>query len=317
MATALLLEKVLGIDARFWINRESLYREKLARIEEAKQYEGWISWVKVLPHKLLRKLGYLKAETESPALVAELLQFFGVGSPNQWEKVYGNQYANTSFRKTEAFETSLGAIATWLRIGEIEKQKMELPDFDKEKFKSVLQEALVMVRKHPEDFAVRLRSLCQEAGVALVYTVQIQKAPASGAVRWVGGHPLLQLTDRYKTNDHFWFNFFHEAGHILLHGKKDVFYEDMPGYELDEKKESEANIFAANQLLPESFIDDLPSKKLKEQDIRDIARDYKTHPAIVVGRLQTLKRIEPSFFNQLKMRVDLEQYITPHKTMSM
>lgn len=32
--TALQLEKVLGVQAQYWLNREMLYREKLARLEQ-------------------------------------------------------------------------------------------------------------------------------------------------------------------------------------------------------------------------------------------------------------------------------------------
>src|ERR1700743_769090 len=78
IATALQLEKVLGIDASFWMNREALYRERLARIEEAEQYETRIEWVKGLPYKLLYDIGYIKAIKPSAEMVAELLGFFGV-----------------------------------------------------------------------------------------------------------------------------------------------------------------------------------------------------------------------------------------------
>ncbi len=33
------------------------------------------------------------------------------------------------------------------------------------------------------------------------------------------------LSLRYKTNDQLWFSLFHEAGHILRHGKKKIFLE--------------------------------------------------------------------------------------------
>ena len=36
-ATALQLEKILGIDAEFWINGERLYREKVSILDEALQ----------------------------------------------------------------------------------------------------------------------------------------------------------------------------------------------------------------------------------------------------------------------------------------
>lgn len=41
--------------------------------------------------------------------------------------------------------------------------------------------------------------------------------------------------------------------------------------------------------LPNEFINDLP-EHITEQDIMKIARKYKTHPAIVVGRLQNLEK---------------------------
>jgi len=68
---------------------------------------------------------------------------------------------------------------------------------------------LGLVKDHPEDYAIQLQAMCMEVGVAVVYTVNLPKAPISGAARWIGGKPLIQMTDRYKTNDHFWFTFFH------------------------------------------------------------------------------------------------------------
>ena len=52
---------------------------------------------------------------------------------------------------------------------------------------------------------------------------------------------------RYKTNDQFWFTIFHEAAHILLHGKKDEFIDDESEGKSD--KEKEADLFAANILI--------------------------------------------------------------------
>src|SRR5690242_15636910 len=43
--TAIQLERVLGIDAQFWLNRETLYREKLTRIEQEElllQCKEWL-----------------------------------------------------------------------------------------------------------------------------------------------------------------------------------------------------------------------------------------------------------------------------------
>ena len=42
--TAFQLEKVLGIDAEFWLNREMLYRQKLLRLEQKEALKNCIDW---------------------------------------------------------------------------------------------------------------------------------------------------------------------------------------------------------------------------------------------------------------------------------
>lgn len=308
ITTALLLEKVLGIDATFWNNRERQYREKLSRIEELEMFETSVSWLKLQPHKQLYDYGYLKTKSVGPEMVAECLQFYGIASPLQWTSLYVEKATGVMYRKSPAHQIVLGSIAAWLRIGEIEKQKLILPEFNKEIFKECFPSILSLVKKHPEDFAQKLKSICANAGVAIIYTACFPGAPLSGAARWIGGNPLIQLTDRYKTNDQFWFTFFHEAGHILLHGKKELFLEEFEGYEFNDGKEEEANQFAANQLLPAVFLNDLNENKITENDIRLVARKYQTHPGIVLGRLRRLKKIPFNFQNNLFAKINLEEY---------
>ena len=181
-------------------------------------------------------------------------------------------------------------------------RKLTLAEFNKIAFKNLLQEVREMSAKQPKDFKKRLQKLCADAGVAIVYTMCLPKAPVSGATRWIGKNPLIQLTDRHKTCDHFWFTFFHEAGHVLLHGRKEIFLEDFEGYKEDKQKEKEADEFASKWLLPQNFIDDLP-KDFTEEDVLKIAKQYKTDAGIVVGRLQHLGLASYSFGNRLKKKL--------------
>jgi HTH-type transcriptional regulator/antitoxin HigA len=309
--TAFQLEKVLGIDAQFWLNREMLYREKLSRIEQEEALEDCIDWVKAQPITELKKCGYVKSTRVGPAMAEECLKFYGVATPIQWESLYVEQYVSAAnYRKSEAHANRLSSMAAWLRIGEIEMRKLELKPYNKDLFKQSLSEIRNLVRNHPEDFASQLQQYCLNVGVAIVYTMCIPKAPISGVARWVGGNPLIQLTDRYKSNDQFWFTFFHEVGHILLHGKKDVFIEDFDEYIIDEQKENEANDFANKILLPEDITIELPEReKITERTLRDIARKYNTHAAIVLGRLQRLGILPYSFGASLKLKVVLDDVI--------
>lgn len=302
--TAVQLEKVLGRSAQYWLNRESNYREKLFRLKQEEFLKSCKGWLQEQPLQQLRECGYLKAKEIGPAMVEEALQFYGVASPEQWETIYVKEYAMASYRKSSAHKDALGSMAAFLRIGEIEMKKADLPEYNKTAFKNLLPEMKAMAAKHPANFKKKLEQLCAGAGVAIVYTRCLPKAAVSGATRWVGNNPLIQLTDRYKTDDHFWFTVFHEAGHVLLHGKKDVFIEDFEGHKPDSKKETEANSFAAGWLLPDEFVDDLP-EEFTEEDIVKIAKKYKTNPGIVVGRLQHLGMAPYHFGNSLKKKVTL------------
>ena len=50
--------------------------------------------------------------------------------------------------------------------------------------------------------------------------------PVHGITRWLSSdRAIIQMSLRYRTDDQFWFSFFHEDGHVLLHGKRDFAYE--------------------------------------------------------------------------------------------
>lgn len=304
--TALQLEKVLGIEAEFWMNREINYRTKLTRLEQLEALEEAKEWLKKQPIKALQKEGYIKGQKQDSSMVKEMLEFYGVVNIDKWESRYIDEYVTASYRKTSAHQDALGSMAAWLRIGELKVQQLQLPPYNKERFKAVLEDVKKLVQLHPSNFAQQLFQLCASAGVGLVYTPSLPKAPVSGATRWFRSNPLIQLTDRYKTNDQFWFTFYHEAGHVILHPKKEIYFEEFDGYKPDAEKEKEADIFAAKHLLPDNFINDVPLQ-IAEKDILTIAKKYNTHPAIVVGRMQHLGMIKYSFWNKLKLKISLAE----------
>jgi HTH-type transcriptional regulator / antitoxin HigA len=111
--TALKLERVLGSTAAFWLRYEAQYRAALARIEEENRLKGWISWLDRLPVKELMNLGVIPKchliAKNKPGLVKKLLQFFGVASPEDWEKYYAGM--EIAFRRTRFEQSDVGAFA--------------------------------------------------------------------------------------------------------------------------------------------------------------------------------------------------------------
>jgi hypothetical protein len=150
-----------------------------------------------------------------------------------------------------------------------------------------------------------MQACCAQAGVAVVFVPSLPKTGVSGATRWLSwSKALIQLSLRYKTNDHLWFTFFHEAGHILLHGRKELFLEGLNG--LDAEKEQEANAFAERELVPQqvftSWLKTTP--RLTKTAIVEFSNTVGIAPGIVVGQLQHKGLLPMTHCNDLKLKFD-------------
>jgi plasmid maintenance system antidote protein VapI len=290
---ALELERVLNVPARFWNQREHLYRESLARQAERSKLETFVDWMKdTIPVNDMTKRGWLPKCDSDVERVDKVLDFFGVASPKEWESIWMNPQTKAAFRKTLTFASDPGAVAAWLQYGEREAEKRDVQPFDKKAFKDALERIRPLTREHPDVFVPRMHELCHEAGVALVLTPQVEGAKVSGATRWLQSDlALIQMSLRYKTNDHFWFTFFHEAGHVLLHGKRDVFLEDSEE-EMPKEKEDEANRFAGRTLIPPPKYRVFTERGVfTTSSVQDFAEEIQIAPGIVVGRLQHDKQV--------------------------
>jgi len=315
LKTAILLERVLGIAVSFWMARENEYRMELANIEQQEFLESCYGWLDLFPVRELKKMEWLPDTLNKAELVNSLLKFFCIASPRQWEDIYLKEAVATAFKISLANTQSPHAISAWLRIGEHKSANRRLPEFDKSAFNSALDEIKTLVIHQPEDFKEQLQEFCARCGVAVLYTPCLPKAPISGATWWKGKNPIIQLSGRYKTNDSFWFAFYHEAGHILKHGKKEIFLEDLHGSPIDEAKEKEANQFAQKYLFPQAAYDSLTANMhFNERDFVEYAARYETHPAIIVGQLQHSGLIGYQQFNQFKVPINL--FNEPYKTVS-
>jgi hypothetical protein len=248
------------------------------------------------------KFDWIEKFSDKTDQLREVLNYFGVVSPVQWAEMW--MQPDAAFRTTPAFEADPFAVAAWLRKGEIEAQEIDTAAYDKDKFVAALYQIRGLTNDAPDTFVPAVTDLCAQAGVATVFVPQVPKSRASGATRWVSPNKaLIQLSLRYKTNDHLWFTFFHEAGHILLHGKRDVFIEDGTG---ETKKEIQADRFASDFLIPmeayESFMPSNP-KGFSHEDVLRFAHQVGIAPGIVVGRLQHDEKIPQSNLNKLKQRL--------------
>jgi addiction module HigA family antidote len=301
--TALQLERALGVSAGFWNTREARYRESLERREERERLAGRTEWLKRFPVRKMIGLGWLPERKDKVDQLRELLNYFGVSSPDQWDGFWGKR--QLAFRKSEAFEVNLPALSAWLRRGEILGHQIRCEPFDAKAFEASLVELRGLTRNpDPADFVPKIEAICARTGVAVVFVPELAGCRASGVTQWLSPEKaLVQLSLRYKTDDHLWFTVFHEAAHILKHPKKKVFvdYGSSPG----SAEEAEADRFAAELLIPRvrlaPFARHRPFSKAR---IRALAAELGVSPGIVVGRLQHEGALPRTHCNDLKVRFE-------------
>ncbi|MEN8165226.1 MAG: HigA family addiction module antitoxin [Acidobacteriota bacterium] len=302
--TALQLERVLGIPAAFWNNLERNYRENRAGLAERAELQAQGDWMKSLPVAAMVKKGWIKKGADKVDQLRELLNFFGVATPSRWDELVGA----AAFRKSSAFDVDPGALAAWLRKGEIEGRNMVCGSFDRVRFSAVLDRVRTMTQQPFSDAFPTAQEMCASVGVAVVIVPELPKTRVNGATRWLSkDKALLQLSLRYQKEDIFWFSFFHEAAHILLHGKREIFV-DGKGSEGD--LEQEADVFAGNALIPrEQYRRFATRPRFLKASVIEFATSVGVHPGIVVGRLQHEKHIRHNQLNELRRPIDLNELV--------
>lgn len=298
--TAVHLERVLGVSATVWSNLDGLYRLHMAKKADREKLETNKEWVKRFPIGELAKRGFLSQHKDLADALAELLDFFGVASIDGWNARYAK--LAVEYRRSPSFTSSQEAVITWLRIGELKAENIETESYVRGHFKASLTKIRGLTREPARLFEPAMKELCRNAGVALTFVPELPKTRLSGVTRWLRpDKALITMSLRHRSDDHFWFTFFHEAGHILLHGKKDVYIDeaDMP----INRAEEEANRFASEFLMTRSTYASLIAKRhIYRQDIIDLANQLGIAPGIVVGRLQHDNIIEYKSHNTLKRR---------------
>ncbi|MFE0326739.1 ImmA/IrrE family metallo-endopeptidase [Streptomyces sp. NPDC058960] len=298
------LEKVTGIKTRFWNRLEADYQSTRKRLRNAWDPALFESWYKSLPVRELVKRGQVPEEpSDKASRWDQLLAFFGVSSLDAWMELYEKPAA--AFRQTKAFEAKVGAVAAWLRLGEVAAQAIACDPFDKRGLQSELARLRSLTLLPPEQFEPDLVKTCARNGVAVVFVKEIAGSRACGATRWLSPNKaIVQLSLRYKTDDQFWFTVFHELGHVLLHGKQDVLVESDRNSEVEDPRETEANQFARDLLIPPQEAKRLDTLR-SISSVRGFAREIGIAPGVVVGRLHHEKKWPHSWGNGLKRRFEL------------
>ncbi len=307
------LAEILGGTSSFWEARELQYQAEQARLSESLASVEAKEWVAgVAPRELIKK-GWLTLKSNE-TLFEACLRFFNVDSVSQWRERYFGSLAMAAFRKSPSLALSLGPTAAWFRRCEILAEDQELKSWCPSEFSKNLTKIRSLIRtKDPKIFFPPLKELCSSAGVAIVIEDTPRGCPASGATRFLDqNRATIMLSLRHRTDDHFWFTFFHEAGHLLLHQNRINLDLAVTSETTTSDIERDANLFSEKILIPEEHEEDFYklnyNSRKTGKDILRFARDAKLTPGIVVGQLQFRRNLSWSRLNSYKRNFDFDQF---------
>lgn len=299
--TALELEDVLGIPSHIWLGLESEYQIVIARQEELKQMEEESKSLKNYPYADLVKLGFVKATTKAVEKVDELKRFFSVAKLAQIPQV---QAYEPAFRVANTNNVSNEAIATWIQAVRLKAKDMQTDKFDKKKLKDSLAQIKSLMNLDIKEAINQIQKILNSCGIALVLLPHFKNTKVHGATFWLDNEKaVIAMTLRGSYSDIFWFSFFHEIGHILLHPKREVFLENECVDAKLEKQEDEANEFASETLINEKEYNKFVLKNdFSKESVLSFAEKLEIKTSIIVGRLMHDKIIHFSDSKLLSLR---------------
>ncbi len=277
------LERVTGVPSSFWNNLESQYRTQLARVREAEEFKAQREWLKKIPVSELEKRGYISKALSFEKKFDAVLGFFGVSSVVAWENTWAKPAV--AARRSQCFDRVPHLAATWIRMGELEAQKVACGPTDIKKFRAAMPELRKLTKEYPAVFLPKMKEICKNCGVVLVLVPEFPRLAWHGATKWIGDTAIIILNLRGKKEDKFWFSFFHEAGHVIKHSKLDFFINDG---DKEDQREKEANDFAQFVLFDKKR--DMIAKLRSKEELSAFAEDLGISSGLVAGQYQFITK---------------------------
>lgn len=197
--------------------------------------------------KLRPILPLLKDEySEGEDRLNDLLDYFDADSP---EDVFIHSESEAAlYRKQNQTIPDAINLHGWLRRGEIDFGKMQLPPYDETGLCGWIDSRAWEAHLTDPDHFKRLPSVLAAFGVGLSLVPYLSKT-VYGAIRWMDGRPLIEISDRDHDLAACWFTLFHEFGHAILHRNDEILEGTInESAKATSQKEKEANKFANGYL---------------------------------------------------------------------
>lgn len=291
------LAATVGGTRSFWAKRATEYTSQL---ESPSYKERLARWHASFPAASISKLGWSGPNDVTTPEGA--LQYFGAENLDICHAKLSKLTDTATLRTSNRLTSKALGLAAWLFEGTRRAEAIPTSPWSERRFIDAIGQIRTLTRtRTPATFLPKLTNICASAGVAFVLLRAIPECKASGAtLRISDSKRLLLLSARFLADDQFWFSFFHEAAHLILHQNESTI--DHAKAELTEA-EREANELAASMMMTKETREQLQHIELNKHAIRNLALQSGLSPGIIVGQLQHLDRLHHATkLNRLKAR---------------
>lgn len=294
------LAEAFGTSTRFWIKRDQLYRQAPVSADGDALATEQARFLDQLPLRDMKALGWLD-DHDGISRREAALRFFE-DDYGDWRRNGRDLLEAVAFRTSPAHEANPAAVAAWLRQGVRKARGSNRSGWDLAGLAQSVNAVRALTRiKEPEVFFPKLVALGLNVGVAIVCVRTPAGCRASGATHFSpSGTPIIQLSFRYRSDDHFWFTVFHEIGHLILHSSSPMFVEGADY--ISSEEDAEADTFAQDTLIRRDLQVELAGLGRDFKKVMRFARRIGTSPGVVVGQMQKRGLIRYDQLNFLKTR---------------
>ena len=294
--TAVRLEMVLGIPAKFWNHLEATYREKIIKAEAENAMDADVEMAKQFPYSEMAKFGWVPETREAKEKVVNLRKYFEVV---ELSLLGSEQITRIACRRLAITEKSDLALMAWAQEAKIQARDIQTAPINIKRLISAMSEIRKMTVLKPNEFCPKIKECLANCGVALVFLPHLKGSFLQGASFLDGNKIVVGLTARGKDADKFWFSLFHELAHIALGhvGQLNGTSED------DERT---ANKWSGDMLIASKDFETFRrNRDYSERNVLRFAKAQGIAPGIVVGRMQLEGMIQYSMLNHLKEKYEI------------
>ena len=294
--TAVRLEMVLGVSAKFWNNLEAIYREKIIKAKAENAMDADAEMARQFPYSDMVKFGWVPETRKAKEKVVNLRKYFEVVELS----LLGNrQITRIACRRLAITEKSDLALMAWAQEAKIKARDIQTAPINIKSLISAIPEIRKMTVLKPEEFCPQIKKCLADCGIALVLLPHLKGSFLQGASFMDGNKIVVGLTARGRDADKFWFSLFHELAHIALG------HVGLPNG-TSEDDEKAADQWAGDTLITsEAFEAFRRNRDYSERCVLQFAEKQGIAPGIVVGRMQLERMIKYSMLNNLKEKYEI------------